>query len=204
YASTREMENGLQERIRITEERMNTLKEEISRESRMLDAKQNEYNLIKSLVDNLEGFPESIRFLRKHANWKKSYPLLSDVLFCKEDYRIAIENYLEPVLNHYVVETEEEAIHAIRLLRDSSRGRAGFFVLETVRRTLDVQPSKASESGRSTVPSELIAALDVIRVESDVEPLCRLLLENVYILRDPKQGEDGPLPYPEAIVLHPE
>src|SRR5690606_5000150 len=37
-----------------------------------------------------------------------------------------------------------------------------------------------------------------------VEPLCRLLLENVYILRDPKQGEDGPLPYPEAIVLHPE
>ena len=60
-----DFENKVQEQIAATEIEINTVQETIIRESRKLDAKQNEYNLTKSLVDNLEGFPESIRFLRK-------------------------------------------------------------------------------------------------------------------------------------------
>jgi chromosome segregation protein len=86
-------------------------------DGRKLDAKQNEYNLTKSLVDNLEGFPESIRFLKKNTNWAKTVTLFSDILFCKEEYRVAIENYLEPLMNHYVVNTYDEAIAAINLLK---------------------------------------------------------------------------------------
>src|SRR5690606_40484478 len=66
---------------------------------------------------------ESIRFLRKNAGWKNQYPLFSDILFCREEYRIAIENYLEPYMNHYVVQRRDEAVQAIRLLSDSARGR---------------------------------------------------------------------------------
>src|SRR5690606_9213430 len=89
-----EQESSLQQQISDTVELIESLKTDLNRDSRQLDAKQNEYNLTKSLVDNLEGFPESIRFLRKSAGWKKQYPLFSDVLYCKEEYRIAIENYL--------------------------------------------------------------------------------------------------------------
>ena len=35
-------------------------------ENRKLDATQNEYNLLKSLVDSLEGYPDSIKFLSKN------------------------------------------------------------------------------------------------------------------------------------------
>src|SRR5690606_9374882 len=41
------------------------LQEQNQQHSRLLDAKKNEHNLTKSMVDNLEGFPDSIRFLRK-------------------------------------------------------------------------------------------------------------------------------------------
>src|SRR5690606_26606455 len=119
-----QLENDLQQQIDNTLARIQSLKDELNNDNRQLDAKQNEYNLTKSLVDNLEGFPESIRFLRKNANWKRQYPLFSDILFCKEEYRVAIENYLEPVMNHYVVQQQEEAVQAIRLLNDASRGRA--------------------------------------------------------------------------------
>jgi len=61
-----------------------------------LDARQNEYQLTKSLVENLEGFPEAIKFLKKKVEWTKNAPLLSDILTCPEEYRVAIENYLEP------------------------------------------------------------------------------------------------------------
>ena len=81
------------------------------------------------MVDNLEGFPESIRFLKKNTGWSKNAPLFSDILFCREEYRVAIENYLEPLMNHYVVDTYDEAIKAINLLSNSAQGRAQFFVL---------------------------------------------------------------------------
>lgn len=119
-------EEALQARIVETESELQQTKDKISQEGRTLDAKQNEYNLTKSLVDNLEGYPESIKFLRKNASWAKNAPLLSDVFFCKEDYRIAIENYLEPYMNYYVVQNHNEALAAIKLLSDAARGRANF------------------------------------------------------------------------------
>ncbi|MBC8051843.1 MAG: chromosome segregation protein SMC [Sphingobacteriaceae bacterium] len=167
-------EEDLQFQISTTEELINYQKDKLSAESRKLDAKQNEFNLTKSLVDNLEGFPESIRFLKKSTVWAKQAPLLSDVLFCKEEYRIAIENYLEPVMNHYVVDTQAEAIQAIRLLSDSSKGRANFFILDGL-----VNNSEQEELLFAS--SNFISALSIIDVDEKYSRLCRHLLKNVYL-----------------------
>src|SRR6201996_2740424 len=75
-----EFENDLQEQIKDNTAELDKTKETIVQESRKLDAKQNEYNLTKSMVDNLEGFPESIRFLKKSTGWAKNAPLFSDIL----------------------------------------------------------------------------------------------------------------------------
>src|SRR5690606_6657308 len=103
----------------------------LATENRTLDAKTNEYNLNKSLIDNLEGFPESIKFLKKNAksNKTKEAPLLSDVIYCKEEYRVAIENYLEPYLNYFVLDDSESALESVHLLSDAGKGRANFFIL---------------------------------------------------------------------------
>jgi len=132
--------------IANTETEVIAIKDTIIAESRKLDAKQNEYNLTKSMVDNLEGFPESIRFLKKNTDWSKNAPLFSDILFCREEYRVAVENYLEPLMNHYVVDTYNEAIKAINLLSKAAQGRAQFFVLNSY----DEQaPPKSSPVGRT-------------------------------------------------------
>ncbi len=119
-----------QEDIQQTEAEMEALRKKISDVNRKLDAKRNEYKLTKSLIENLEGFPESIKFLSKSKQWKENVPLLSDVLYCKEDYRVAIENYLDPYLNYYVVQTVEEAWQAIQLLGKAQKGKANFFILD--------------------------------------------------------------------------
>ena len=59
---------------------------ELTQETRSLDAKKNEMELTKSMLENLEGFPESIKFLKKNAKWSKEAPLLSDILYCAEEY----------------------------------------------------------------------------------------------------------------------
>jgi len=195
YQQALAAENELIAKIQSTENRLNQIQQELNKELRLVDAKQNEYNLTKSLVDNLEGFPESIKFLRKNAGWQKQYPLFSDILFCEEEYRIAIENYLESVMNHYVVDKAEDAIQAINLLSDASRGRANFFVLDGV--------SKPKNKGTDPAHEQLIPAMQVIKVEDKYKDLCLQLLQNVYLLRsnDPKSIETV-LPDPNVVILH--
>ncbi len=139
--------------------------------NRKLDAKQNEYDLTKDLVDSLEGFPESVRFLKKEVAVTKNAPLLSDIISCGEEYRVAIENYLEPYLNHYVVNNREEAIVAINILSDASKGRANFFLLDQF---------KAEKEKKGKVDG--VWATDVIDVEQRYTSLCRYLLRNVVLV----------------------
>ena len=176
------LETDLQEKLKVGEEKIQEQKQERQDLNRKLDAKQNEYNLTKSMVDNLEGFPESIRFLKKNTNWAKQAPLFSDILFCKEAYRIAIENYLEPVMNHYVVQTQQEAIQAITLLSDSAQGRANFFILDALK-------SSVKKTEKQFTKTNLVAALDIIEVDAKYRPLCELLLKNVYVIESGEEEE---------------
>ncbi|HVW97361.1 MAG TPA: chromosome segregation protein SMC [Mucilaginibacter sp.] len=193
YNQDVEFETALQEQIKTTEEELTVVQETIIRESRKLDAKQNEYNLTKSMVDNLEGFPESIRFLKKNTEWSKSAPLFSDILFCREEFRVAIENYLEPLMNHYVVATFNEAVKAINLLSRAAQGRAQFFVLSSYTEPVS-SPVKTDIDGA-------IPALNVIEVERQYKPLCEHLLRNVYLINDENENALNNAEIPEGLVL---
>jgi chromosome segregation protein len=144
----------------------------LTKVNRKIDSKKNEYNLIKSLVDNLEGFPESIKFLSKNKNWDKQAPLLSDIFYCSPEYRVAIENYLEPYLSYYVVQNLEEALSAIQLLDASKKGKANFFILDAFANN---QPLDLP------ILEHTIKALDVVQFDHQYEALSNNLLGNVLI-----------------------
>jgi chromosome segregation protein len=192
YKAAVAFENNLQVQIKETESEITAIKDSITQESRKLDARQNEYNLTKSMVDNLEGFPESIRFLKKSTEWAKAAPLFSDVLFCREEYRIAIENYLEPLMNHYVVNDYDEAIKAINLLSNAAKGRAQFFILSNYTDT---------KINDAEINSEWLPALSVVEVEQKYSALCTYLLKNVYLVNDSTEGNLNNSAIPEGVVL---
>jgi chromosome segregation protein len=173
-----QLEELLKGQINSLDELIQEKKELINQTNRKLDAKQNEFNLTKSLVDNLEGFPESIRFLKKNSQWSKNAPLLSDILFCLEDYRIAVESFLEPYMNYYVVETFDDAIEAIRLLSNAARGKANFFILNQISSKIEIE---------TQLPKSAISALKVIEIEEKYRQLGSYLLQNVYLIPDEQE-----------------
>jgi chromosome segregation protein len=162
----------LKNRISALEKTIEVIREEHSQVNRKLDASQNEYSLTKSLVDNLEGFPEAIKFLKKDKSWSKDAPLLSDILTCPEQYRVTVENYLEPFMNYYIVDTEAEAYKAVNLLSDASRGKAHFFILDRFEKF----KSAPTEFIENSVP-----ATQVMEFESKYKKLISYILDNVYI-----------------------
>ncbi len=189
YAALKSKQEDQDQKIEETNRVIEMIREELTSSARKLDSKTNEYNLTKSLVENLEGFPEAIKFLRKNQSWGKDIPLLSDLLTTDEKYRVTIENYLESYMNYYVVDTEAQAIAAIQLLSDAARGKANFFVLEHFER---FKPSQ------SKLFANAIAATEIIEFDLKYSRLINFVLDNVYLV----QGEHRDFPAdPDCIFL---
>ena len=167
-------ENLSHEIIRLDEE-LKKYTEEVITEGRKLDAKQNEYNLTKSLVENLEGYPESLRYLRKNSPSAGRAPLFSEILNCQPEYKSAIENFLDPYMNYFVIDNIEEASRAVNLLSEAAKGRANFFILKNFENT----PNPVFDSIENCIP-----ALNIIDIESKYKDLCNFLLKNVYIVTE--------------------
>lgn len=174
----REEEDVLQ-RIASLEKTIDMIREEMTETGRKLDARQNEFQLTKSLVENLEGFPEAIKFLKKNVGWTKNAPLLSDILSTSEEYRVAIENYLEPFLNYYIVEHEAEAYEAINILSDASKGKANFFILDAFEKF-------------SPAPIQMYAnafpATQIIEFDPKYGKLMAYILDKVYVYEGDVKG----------------
>jgi len=169
--SLEKKEGERQIEIERTEKEITTLNEKIAITSRSLDAKENEFKLTKSMVDNLEGFPESIKFLSNNKEWKTKAPLLSDIIYVNEEFRVAIENYLDPYLNYYVVENMEAALNAVKLLNRTQKGKANFFLLDAFK---DYAPSM-------TTFGNFTRATELVEVDGKYTHLVSHLLSNVFV-----------------------
>ena len=137
---------------------------------RLIDRKVNEHKLLKDMAENLEGYPESVKFLNK--NWSRDAPLLGDIVECDEGYKYAIEAFLEPYLNYFVAENKVEALKALSMLSSAQKGKAQFFILNAFENTKENYIAPASG---------LIAATDVIKVNRRYQSLMNDLLGKVWI-----------------------
>ncbi|HLX92407.1 MAG TPA: chromosome segregation protein SMC [Puia sp.] len=176
------------EQILVLQEQLEQLRRILSEENRKLDAKVNEHDLLKSLIDSMEGYPESVKFLHNNPDWSYSSPILSDIIYVKEEYRTALENVLEPYLSYYIVNNLEEGLQAIHLLDEFKKGKANFFLLDKIA----AEAEEAFHQPESTIP-----AMQVIEVDLKYKRLAEYLLHNVFIAENEEaiQNSNG------AVVL---
>ncbi|TXJ29533.1 MAG: chromosome segregation protein SMC [Chitinophagaceae bacterium] len=166
-------QENTKEQILQTQGILDSLRNELAEENRKLDAKKNEHDLLKSMIDSMEGYPDSVKFLHNNSNWNHTSPILSDILYVKEEYRTALENVLEPYLSYYVVNNLQEGLQAVHLLDENKKGKANFFLLDKVNGNDTPGTSHQLEGG--------IPALSVVEVDDKYRKLAEHLLDNVYI-----------------------
>ncbi|MEO8150839.1 MAG: chromosome segregation protein SMC [Bacteroidia bacterium] len=188
----REKKTELESGVKNHQDNLKALNANLLDESRKLDAKTNQYQLTKNMLEQMDGYPESIKFLKQNHEKSKKAPLLSDIISCKEDYKIAIENYLEPWLNYFVAETGRDAVEGLNILSESSKGRANFFVLENFR---------SKVFAKQEAPAESVCAYDVVEFDKVYEHLFKFLLGHVFILKDNKAVADFYMDGDSKVVL---
>jgi chromosome segregation protein len=154
-----------------TQQELEQLRNELADENRKLDSRRNEHDLLKSLIDSMEGYPDSVKFLHNNPEWISNVPILSDIIYVQEEFRTAVENVLDPYLNYYVVNDLQDGLKAIHLLDTNKKGKANFFILDR----LD------ADSPATFQPANTIPALSVIEVDDQYRKLAEHLLSNVFI-----------------------
>ena len=185
--SLTEKREAVKQKILQSQESLELLRAQSVEENRKLDACRNEHNLLKSLVDSLEGYPDSIKFLEKNKNWNSNAPLLSDIFVVQDAYRTALENVLDNYLNYYVVQNMAEAVQAIQLLEQHKKGKANFFLM-------DQFPSNAIAETKalSDIPG-VVRAMDVVSTDAAYLSLAQALLGNIYIVPDADSLQQIPM-----------
>lgn len=178
--------------LRINEQNLQNYHSQLREANRQLDSKTNEYQLTKNMLDQLDGYPESIKYLRKNHQGSKKAPLLSDIINCDEAYKVSVETYLEPFLSYFVADDVQHAWNAIDLLHQSAKGRANFFILDTVNK-FQLPPLNK--------PAGCKHALEVIDAESPYKKLLELLLGHVYIMDDGQALQTYTINDDQAIVI---
>jgi chromosome segregation protein len=178
-------QENTKEQILQTQAVLDGLRNNLADETRKLDAKKNEHDLLKSMIDSMEGYPDSVKFLHNNTEWNHESPILSDVLYVNEEYRTALENVLEPYLSYYVVNDLQEGLKAVHLLDENKKGKANFFLLN---KFAEQQAELSAHQLEGAIP-----ALSVVEVEERYKPLAQHLLGNVYIAdsEDALQNSNG-------------
>lgn len=167
-------ENTLREKINAAQAEVEHMRKELADARRRLDAKRNEFQLTKNLYESFEGFPESIKYLKKSVPVMRDAPLLSDVVDTQDNYKTAIESYLDQWLNYYIVQDMEQAMAAIQALDSNDKGRANFFLLNEMKNESFILPKIEG----------LTAAMDAVNADSKYKGLLEFLLGHVMIVHD--------------------
>jgi chromosome segregation protein len=171
--SLQKWEVELNEKLAGLENQITENKGKVTVSQRKLDSKRNEYNLLKSMIDNLEGYPESIKHLKRNEKSFQDKMIFSDLIQCEEHYKSTVESIIAPISNYFIVENDEEAQTAILSLNKFQAGKSGFIVLDWIR--------KMPKPSFDIIPG-CISALEIIQIENDYKVILEKLFSKTYVV----------------------
>ena len=149
-------------------------------DSKNLEIHQTEQKqkLVSELEENMEGFSGSVK--RVISDGKKGalrgiVGTVSQLISVESKYAVAIETALGAAMQNVVVETEENAKHAIYFLKKNNAGRATFLPINTIKgKTL-------SETNMQSCEGFVGVANELVKCDNKLNEIIRSLLGRIVI-----------------------
>lgn len=169
----------LKKQITKLEDEHQPLEEEKNRLLGGMEKLKSQKEFVERLIENYEGFSEGVQYVMSR---KKSYAGLIDTLAnmvdTSDEYRPALESYLEEIANYLVVEGVETAKDILKEIRHQRKGRLTLVPLALLNGSSNGTP----DSGEFT--DDGIALKDVVRYDSRFKKLFDFLFDRVVLVKD--------------------
>ena len=148
------------------------LKEEVRQTELKRDKSKQRAEILENVINNYEGFTESIQFLNLES--KISKQLISDVVeILNDEYQDIIELFFAPVLQHVIVNEVETAFTLNQIVKGAQKGKINFFI--------NTNPKEASIDAPS---DEFTPLLDLISFDAEYRNVFSQLCNNVFVFED--------------------
>lgn len=124
-----------------------------------IDSMTSKKRILEGMENEYEGYAQSVKTVLKAGELKNRliYGTVSGLVEVDKDYVTAIENALGGAMQNIIVESEEDAKEAIRLLKEKRGGRATFLPISAVKsRRLDNERAVLAEDGVIDIASNLV------------------------------------------------
>ncbi len=149
---------GYQLRAKTRLEQRDQLQKTVRDLSVKLDTLTSRVKLFQEMERDYEGYSKAVRFLmRERSVLPNLHGPVSALIQTEDAYTVAIETALGSAMQQIVVSTEQDAKHAIQLLKAHDCGRATFLPLSTIR------PRPLQEQGLQGHPGFVGIAAELVR-----------------------------------------
>jgi chromosome segregation protein len=158
------------------------LKSNLMSQNSTLKQKEAELGFIEGLIDSAA----SSQYLFKTQDWNISGEriLLEETVAVDDKYKIAVDSALGSLGKYFVVDNDEEAGEAIKLLLSKNKGRATFITRNRIPQT-----GKPNDLGENVGIYGHLSEL--VRTDDDLRNLLRLLLPGAIIVENQEVAKDA-------------
>ncbi len=144
-----------------------------------LEKSQSRAQFLKGLIENYEGFSDSIQYIMAQRHqYRGIVDTLVNLVDTEERYRPLLENYLETIANYLVVEEMEVAQEIIQAIDQQRKGRLTIIPLSSVSSRLSSPLSARPFNGQA------VFLKDVVKFDERFKKLFQLLFDRVVIVTD--------------------
>lgn len=107
---------------------LQSLRKKEAQERSVLASVKDKISFIKNLVDNLEGFSKGSKILMENSGWAGgSKNLLGNLGTTPDKFRLALESALKNNINNIIVNSIDDILSGIELLKSGDSGKASFY-----------------------------------------------------------------------------
>ncbi|MEJ2635799.1 MAG: chromosome segregation protein SMC, partial [Calditrichia bacterium] len=179
----------LQERLELLETEKNQLIGKIEK----LKSRQ---EFLRNLIDNYEGFSESVQYVMSNKkNFSGLVDTLANMVDTTDEYRPALESYLEEIANYLVVEEVDTAQNILSEIRNQKKGRLTLVPLSLLNTSRNGKPDLSQLNG------ETIPLKNVVQFDSRFEQLFNFLFDRVILVEDVNSALEWRKKYPSMNFL---
>ena len=137
--------------------------------------------IIEDLERSLEGYPQSVRRVMKHAEGgglRGVHGPVSRFINVKNKYSVAIETALGAGMQNIIVDDENAGKQAMEFLKKSNGGRATFLPITTIR------PRSINENDLDECAGFVSIAADLVECDGKYRDIVGNLLGNICVVED--------------------
>ena len=151
---------------------------------------------LENLIENYEGFSESVQFvMSRKQEYHGLIDTLANLVDTVEEYRTALESYLEEVANYLVVEKVDTARDIINTVRQQKKGRLTLVPLPLLRTSNNGKPDISQLKGK------IVPLKDVVKFDSRYQNLFDFLFDRVILVEDIESALTWHKEYPDLKFL---